>query len=310
MQRHRRHGTPTPMPVVALVGMTGILVAFAAAAGVLLRGDLATISVTTVRGDVVEILTGGIYRFNAQAVAAEGIGWDLVTLLGVVPALALAIPAFARGSTRATLLVMGLLAYTLYQYAEYAMTLAYGPLFLVYVAIAGLSGSLLGVLAARLDLVALSGSVDTSRFPRRGAAGFGAFMAILLSGMWLPLVLRSATAASVPELAGGTTLVVQAFDLGFLVPLGVLTASTVSRRMPAGYVLATIVTVKGVAMGAAIAAMLIVEARVTGTVQPVPIAAFAVIAVVALVLAWRILGSIGTDAQAHPVRSAAVPTAA
>jgi hypothetical protein len=171
-QLRREHATPRP--VVALVALTGLLVAIAAAAGVLFRGDLATVTVTTVRGDVVEILTGGIYRYNGEAVAAEGIGWDLVTLLGVVPAFAVAIPAFARGSTRATLLVMGLLAYTLYQYAEYAMTLADGPLFLVYVAIFGLSARLIGVLASRLDLGALAGLVDEGRFPRRGRAGWRA----------------------------------------------------------------------------------------------------------------------------------------
>jgi hypothetical protein len=121
--------------------------------------------------------------------------------------------------------------------------------------------------------------------------------------MWLPLILRSATATAVPELAGGTTLVVQAFDLGFLVPLGILTALAVWRRLPIGYVLATIVAVKGAAMGAAIAAMLVAEALVTGVTQPVPIVGFAVIAVVALVLAWRVLGSVGVEAQAHPVRA-------
>jgi hypothetical protein len=303
MITQHRDGHPTPGLVVALVALTGSLVAVAAAAGVLLRGDLATRAVTTVRGDVVEILSGGIYRFNGEAVAAEGIGWDLVTLFAVVPVLALTLPAFARGSIRGTLLVMGLLAYTLYQYAEYAMTLAYGPLFVVYVAIAGLSAALLGVIATRLDLVGLSGVVDAARFPRRGAAAFGAFMAILLAGMWLPLILRSAAATSVPELAGGTTLVVQAFDLGFLVPLGILTALAVWRRLPIGYVLATIVAVKGAAMGAAIAAMLVAEALVTGVTQPVPIVGFAVIAVVALVLAWRVLGSVGVEAQAHPVRA-------
>jgi hypothetical protein len=118
---------------------------------------------------------------------------------------------------------------------------------------------------------------------------FGAFVAILLTSMWLPLLGRTLTAESVPELGGGTTLVVQAFDLGFLVPLGILTAVAAWRRLPAGAVLAPVLAVKGAAMGAAIAAMLVVEALVTGVIQPVPIAGFAAISLVSLALAWRVV---------------------
>ncbi|HEX6867518.1 MAG TPA: hypothetical protein VF119_01875, partial [Candidatus Limnocylindrales bacterium] len=262
------------------------------AAGVFLRGDLATVAYTTVRGDTVEMLTGGIYRFNGESIAAEGIGWDLVTLLGVVPALLVSLPGLRRGSTRAVLFVIGLLAYFSYQYAEYAMALAYGPLFLVYVATFALSLSALGLILGGLDLERIAASVD-ERFPRRGATGFGILMAVLLTGMWLPLVARSATAASVPELNGGTTLVVQAFDLGFLVPLGLLTAVAAWRRLAVGYVLAPLVLVKGAAMGAAIAAMLVVEAIVTGVVQPVPIAVFAGVSVVSIVIGVRVFASVG-----------------
>ena len=40
--------------LTALVGLTGILAAVASAAGIFLRGDLATESFVTVRGDTVE----------------------------------------------------------------------------------------------------------------------------------------------------------------------------------------------------------------------------------------------------------------
>lgn len=279
-------------PVTALVALAGVLAGIAAAAGVFLRGDLATEAWTTVRGDAVDILTGGVYRFNGEAVAAEGIGWDAVTLFAVVPALLVSLPALLHGSTRATLFAMGVLAYFLYQYAEYAMFLAYGPLFLLYVAIFALSASLIAILAAGLDLAGLAAGVD-GRFPRRGVTAFGIFMAILLAGMWLPLIARTFDAEQVPELAGATTLVVQAFDLGFLVPLGLFIAVTVWQRRPVGYVLAAIIVVKGMAMGAGIAAMLIVKASVTGVLEIAPILVFAGISLVSLWLAVRVYGSIG-----------------
>ena len=279
--------------LVGLVALAGALAGAASAAGIFLRGDLATTAFTTIRGDVVESLTGGIYRFNGESIAAEGIGWDLVTLVLVVPALFLSLPSLRRGAPRAILFATGVLAYFLYQYAEYAMALAYGPLFLLYVATFSISLSGIALLVAELDLRELAAATD-ARFPRRGVTGFGIFMAVLLAGMWLPLVARSFGADRVPELNGGTTLVVQAFDLGFLVPLGIFTAVTAWRRMPVGFVLASIVVVKGAAMGAAIAAMLIVEAIVTGVVQPVPIAVFAAISLVAVALGIRVFGSLGS----------------
>ena len=276
---------------VALIGLTGLLAALAAGAGVFLRGDLATRPFVTVRGDLVDALTGGVYRFNGKAIAAEGVGWDVVTLFLVVPALLISLPSVRRGSVRARLFVLGVLAYFTYQYFEYAMALAYGPMFLVYVGIGALSVTGISLLASGLDLDALAGRIS-DRFPRRAMIGFGVFMAVLLAGMWLPLIAQTWDAASVPQLNGGTTLVVQAFDLGFLVPLGLFTAVTVKRRLAVGYVLSAIVVVKGMAMGAGIASMLVVEWLATGVAQLPPIVLFAAISLACAALAWRVFGSV------------------
>jgi hypothetical protein len=83
----------------------------------------------------------------------------------------------------------------------------------------------------------------------------------------LPLMVRTLGSASVAELYGGTTLVVQAFDLGLFVPLVPFTAVTVHRRMVAGYVMSAIVVVNGVALGIGIAAMLVIEYLATDALQ-------------------------------------------
>jgi hypothetical protein len=290
---------------VALIGSTGLLAAVAAGAGVFLRGDLATEPFTTVRGDLVDVLTAGVYRFNGKAIAAEGVGWDAVTLFLVVPALLVSLPFLRMGSLRARLFVLGVLAYFTYQYFEYAMALAYGPMFLVYVGIGALSVTGIALLAGGLDLPAMEARVS-DRFPRRAMTGFGIFMAVLLAGMWLPLIAQTWDATSVPQLNGGTTLVVQAFDLGFLVPLGLFTAVTVKRRLAVGVVLSAIVVVKGMAMGAGIASMLIVEWLATGVPQLPPILVFAAISLACGALAWRVFGSIGplpADADAGAART-------
>ena len=58
--------------VVLLGGIAAALAGVASAAGVFLRGDLATIEFVTVRGELVEVVTDGIYRFNAEGIVAEG----------------------------------------------------------------------------------------------------------------------------------------------------------------------------------------------------------------------------------------------
>jgi hypothetical protein len=298
--------------LTALVGLTGGLAAIASGAGVFLRGDLATREFVTARGDTVELLVGGVYRYNGLQIASEGVGWDLVTLCLVVPALALTLPALFRGSLRGTLLSAGFLLYFLYQYTEYAVALAYGPFFILYVAIVGLSVSGLALLLSRVDVAALPARFGP-RFPRRAMVAFGLYMGLLLGGLWLPLIARTFDAAGVTELYGGTTLVVQAFDLGFLVPLGLFTAVTVYRRLPVGYLLSAVVIVKGMSIAAGIVAMLVVEAFTTDVVQLVPIVIFALTALAGGAIAVRIYRGIDADAlsrvepagpaMAHPATS-------
>jgi hypothetical protein len=283
-------------PIVLLVGSVAGLAAIASGAGVFLRGDLSTEPFTTVRGDLVDVLVGGVYRFNGKSIAAEGVGWDAVTLFLVVPALLLALPFLRRGSLRGRLFATGILTYLTYQYFEYAMALAYGPLFALYVAIGALSVTGIALLLADVNMVVLRARV-TDHFPRRGMIGFGIFMAVLLGGMWLPLIVATFDATSVPQLNGGTTLVVQAFDLGLLVPLGLFTAITVKRGLAVGYVLSAIVVVKGTAMGAGIAAMLVVEWFATDVSELPPIIVFSMISLVSAALAVRVYGSIGPAAS-------------
>jgi hypothetical protein len=283
--------------LAGLAGVIAALGAIASGAGVFLRGDLATVPFTTVRGEVVDSLVGGVYRFNGLTIASEGVGWDVVTLVLVVPALLLTVPGLWRGSLRAALVATGLLAYFAYQYLEYATFLAYGPLFLVYVAIFALSLSGIALLVSTIDLAGLPAHFSP-RFPRRAVIGFGLFMAVLLAGMWLPLIARTLSLETVEDLAGGTTLVVQAFDLGVLVPLGLFTGAAVHRRLPIGFVLACVIVVKGVAMGSAIAAMLVFEGMATGATQVAPIVGFALIALASLAIAVRVFGSLDRPPEA------------
>ena len=204
--------------VVVLGGIVAALAALTSAAGVSLRGDLATTEFVTVRGEVVQVVSEGIYRFNAEGIVAEGVGWDFVTLFVIVPATLVSLALMWRGSLRATLVTAGLLAYFCYQSAEYAVFWAYGPLYPAYVATLALSVSALGLLIYGLDADALSGRIGPS-FPRRAIAGYSIAVMVILAGLWLPVIAATLGGEVSDQLQGASTLVVPAFDLGLLIPL-------------------------------------------------------------------------------------------
>ena len=274
--------------VVLLGSIAAVLAGIASAAGVLLRGDLATTEFSTVRGEVVEMVTDGIYRFNAEGIVAEGIGWDIVTLFVVVPATLVTLYLVWRGSARAVLVAAGLLAYLCYQSAQYAVLWALGPLYPVYVLTLALSVSALGLLVYGLDLGRLRVRSGQA-FPRRSIVGYSLAVVVILAGLWLPVIVGTWGAVTVDQLEGAATLVVPAFDLGLLVPLAIFAAVTVYRSLPVGYLLGSIVLVKGATMGLAIAAMLAVEAVITEELALPPLLVFLVMAGVSVVIGTRAL---------------------
>jgi hypothetical protein len=202
--------------VVACLGaIVAFLAAISSAAGIVLRGDLATSTFVTVRGEPVDIVREGIYRFNAEAIVAEGVGWDIVTLFVVVPATLVTLAWLWRGSLRAALVMGGLLAYFTYQAFEYTLFWAYGPAYPLHLLSAALSISTLGLLLFGIDLGSLPERIG-DRFPRRAVIGSCIVVVVVLAGLWLPQILGTLGGETTDELQGATTMVVPAFDLGLL----------------------------------------------------------------------------------------------
>jgi len=273
-----------------MCAVIAILVGLTAALGVILRGDGSTELVTSVRGETYEMAVTGVYAYNAERVVAEGIGWDIVTLAAVVPAMLIAVPFAARGSLRGRLLAIGLLGYTSYMYLEYAVTWAFGPLFPLFVVI--LAASVVAIVRIASDVArdGLEGRFG-SGFPRRSWAAISLAMGGLLTLMWAQRIVTS-LGAEAPELLGETTMTVQALDLGLMIPASVLAAALVLRRSLPGYAFATAFVVTYVAMAAAITAMLLSAWAVTGTLEIVPVGIFAVALLAGIVVAVRAYRSV------------------
>ena len=275
-----------------------VAAAIASAAGIFARGSGAFITVTSPRGDTYDMATTGVYAYNAQRVVAEGVGWDIVTLVVAVPALLLVLPLLARGSYRGRLFAAGLLGYFLYQYLEYSVTWAFGPLFLLFVAI--YAGSLVGIgwIARSLAVYGAAANDLHDGFPRRGWATLNLFMSGLLVVMWLQRIALAARGEP-GLLLGETTLTIQALDLGLVVPMSVTAAVLLLRRSALGYPIAAAFGVTFAAMSIAITGMVLSAWQVEGTFEVAPVVIFGLCAMAAMRLLSRTY-RVPALARAHP----------
>ncbi len=274
-----------------------VLVGVAAGAGVFARGDGSAAVVTSERGVTYEMATSGVYAYNAQRVVAEGIGWDVFTLVVIVPALVAAAVFVARGTLRARLVTLGLLGYLVYMYLEYAVTWAFGPAFLLHVAIYGLSFVTACAVAGRIAGAGLSDRFGT--MPRRGWVALNVGMAVLLTTLWLGRIAGALRGdLTTAGLTSETTLTVQALDLGLVVPMSLISAWLVWRRTAIGAALAAAWSVVFVLMAAAIVSMLVTAALIEGALEAPPIAIFTGAAFAAAWLGLRIYA--GIPSEPHP----------
>jgi len=288
--------------VAAAAATVSVLAGIAAGLGVFARGSGEYVAVTSARGETYQMAVDGVYAFSSKALVAEGVGWDVFTLFVAVPALALTIPAVTRGSFRGLLVAAGLFGYFVYMYLEYAVTWAFGPVFVLHVAV--LAAALAGLIATA-TLVAAEGISHRfdDRFPRRAYAGLNLTMAALLVLLWVSRIAEGLATAT-PELHGEVTMTVQALDLGLVVPLTVMIAVAVLRRRELGQVAAAAYSVTFVSMSAAIASMMISAWIVTGEPAVPPIVTFGIAALAGAAVAWRSFGSVrgtGHATQARPV---------
>ena len=288
----------TRAAAVGGTALTAVLAGIAAALGVFARGSGTFETVTSARGEVYEMAADGVYAHSSKALVAEGLGWDVFTLLAIVPALALVTPAVVRGSFRGLLVAAGLLGYAAYLYLEYAVTWAFGPMFPLHVGI--LAISVVGLVAVGAWIVErrdVAAPVD--RYPRRAYAILTLGMSAMLTVLWSARI-ATGLGASVPELAGETTMTVQALDLGLVVPLSVVLAAAVLARTRAGELAGTAFLVLFVAMSGAIAAMMVSAWIVTGESTVVPLTAFTAAALAGAFVAVRAFGSVGPGSFQTP----------
>lgn len=242
------------LPAIAILSL------FAAGMGLFYQEPGQPYEYTNHRGETVTINAQGLYYYDTVSMAAQQQGNDLVTLTVGLPLLGISAWLAWRGSLRGRLLLAGTLGFFLYTYMSMAMLTAFNALFLAYVGLFALSLIAFILSMMSFDLASLPNRFS-DRLPRGWIAGLLFAVAGFLLLAWLGRIVTPMLSGEAPALENATTLVIQAMDLGLIVPLALLGAVLLLRRSPWGYLLASIAVLKFVTMGLAVSAMTIFMAR-------------------------------------------------
>lgn len=202
--------------------------------------------------------------------AGQAMAQDYVNLFIVFPVLLISIFCIKRNSLKAFLVWLGLLLYLIYSYILYSFFIHFGPLFLLYVAILGLSFySFVGALAT-LKWQDLEKSFATVNV--KPASALLAVTSILFYFLWLSDIFGALLNGRLPQDLDKIGLFVnpiQVLDLAFLLPGALIVSVLLWRKKIIGLVLAVPIIVFFIAMGVAIIAIMIVLAQ-KGFSLPIP----------------------------------------
>jgi len=260
------------------------LALLAASAGVFWQGTGEPYPFETLRGEIVMIRGHGLYRYDTVNSSSQEIGTDIVTLLIGIPLLITGIVLSRKGTICGQLLLTGALGYFLYTYAAMCFLTAFNPLFLVYVALSSLSlfGFILSI--SNLDVEEVARHISDG-FPRGAVATYFIIVGVFLTLAWLGLVTSSSLTWSSPSgLESAITMVIQALDLGVIVPTSLITAVLLLKRLAWGYALSTVLLLKILTMGAALIAMIIGQVLAGVTIDLVTSAIFVIISLSGIIL--------------------------
>ena len=191
-------------------------------------------------GNIMALSIKSIYASLTPIFFPQALAQDIANLVIVAPIWLILAVLSLRGSLRAYLSWLGVLAFTVYNYVIYTFSIPFGTLFLLWVAVFGMS------------LYALIGGIATvhhnavkSHFTNRRAikvvAWFLIITAILFTFLWLsedvPALLSGTRPQSLVDMALPTNPV-HILDLAFFLPAILLIGVLLLKRKPLGYTLA------------------------------------------------------------------------
>ncbi len=243
--------------ITRLVLIIVILSLFASIYGIFSSQGKGQYDFKTIHDTTVTIFGKGLYQNDSVSAASQAIAQDIVTVFLGVPLLIVSLYLFRKELLKGKLLLAGTIAYFLYTYTSYSFLSMFNQFFLVDVILMSASFYAFVLTMMSFDIDKLS-SYFSEKIPVKFIGGLLIFIGTVFGLMWLGIVTPSIISGTAPNvLEHYTTLVIQALDLGFVVPTAFLAGILLIKRRPFGYLLSTVVTVKGITMLTALTAMVI-----------------------------------------------------
>lgn len=265
-----------------LVIIIAILALFASVYGIFSNQGNVEYEIQSFRGDPVTIYGKGLYQNDSVTIAAQGKAQDVVTIILGIPLLFISLCLARKGSLKGRLLLTGTLGYFLYTYISYTFLSMYNPLFLFYVILMSASFFAFTLSMMSFDIEGLSSSFN-KKLPVKFIGGFQLFIAVTIGMLWLGKIIPSLVNGTTPlGLEHYTTLVIQGMDLGFIIPAAFISGILIIKRKPFGYLLSSVIIIKGITMLTAITAMIIGQAIAGVQMNFVEMAIFPVFNVAAI----------------------------
>jgi hypothetical protein len=242
--------------VVTLVFIIAVASTICSIIGVASNDGLGEYTFTSIHGEEVTIYGYGIYKNESLSMASQVIAQDWVILVMGIPALLLSL-FFAKKSVKGVFMLAGTLGFFLYTYMSYSMTANYNNLFLVYVWL--MTCSLVAFIAVCINITGYGLKNCFVENPKlKFTAIFVFIMTALVGIMWLGRIIPPLLAGTIPvSVEHYTTLIIQAMDLGLVVPAGLIAGILTLKRNPVGYFISVLLSVKALTLLTSITAMMI-----------------------------------------------------
>lgn len=240
------------------------------------------LEVESIHGESFNLHNHGVYRYDTVSVAMQAIAQDFVTVIIWGSLFIFALIKLNKNNEISKLFLLGLLGYALYAYVSYTFLSHFNELFLLYVFNMSLSLYLLIRSLALLDMEQIK-TYYQKPLPIKRTVAFLLVVGVMLTLMWLARIIPGLAPNNQPEgLETYNTLVIQALDLGFIVPLSFLSAYYLIKRTALGYTLTSILLFKGAALFTAVATMAVVQGFMDESVNFVEIGIFLALTAIAV----------------------------
>ena len=211
--------------------------------------------IQTVHEETVTLHGKGLYSNESVSMAAQARAQDSITLFVGIPLLIVSLWLSNKNSIKGKLLLTGTLGYFLYTYVSYSFLVSYNMFFLMYVTLMSLSFFAFIINFTAPELKDLN-SRFTRKFPKKYIGLFTIVVGLFVCLLWLGMLVPSIKKAPA-LLEQYTTFVIQALDLGFVVPAAILSGILLIKNKSLGYLLASTIIIKGATLLLALVMMII-----------------------------------------------------